>query len=72
MGFDKMKVEIRARPTGKGENPHRIEGNIEEYEQKYAPKPKKEEESRSRSRSRSERRKKKHKKEKHHKRERDH
>ena len=28
LGFDKMKVEIRARPGTKVENPHRLDGNF--------------------------------------------
>ena len=32
LGFDKAKVEIRARPSAKGENPHRLEGNMTEFE----------------------------------------
>ena len=30
LGFDKTKVEIRAKPSTKMENPHRLEGTVEE------------------------------------------
>jgi hypothetical protein len=31
LGFDKAKVEIRAKPSTKVENPHRLEGTVEEW-----------------------------------------
>lgn len=29
LGFNKLKVEIRAKPTDKTSNPHRLEGNCD-------------------------------------------
>lgn len=31
LGFDKTKVEIRAKPSAKVDNPHRLEGTVEEW-----------------------------------------
>ena len=32
LGFDKLKVEIRSKPGIQRDNPHRLEGNMEENE----------------------------------------
>ena len=31
LGFDKAKVQIRAKPTATEVNPHRLEGNIDDF-----------------------------------------
>lgn len=51
LGFDKSKVEIRAKPTTKEDNPHRLEGNVDKYDETVGARVKQEHEhERSRSR----------------------
>ena len=57
LGFNKMKVEIRAKASDKAYNPHRLEGNVDQRDYRYK-------EEKHESEERDHKRHKKHKKEK--------